>query len=167
MSRITLPLNGYWEPETKQLTVSPDWYGYHMTGKPQFRCYLPPTMMDPHSIPKVELHNATWQKASLHTLRQIELHQILLQSHTHQMHYYRCREQIHSSKAPPITYQTEKHQNMKLSSFSTSNDYCINMSWTKTRSSWLLSYLKHGNTQCSWNHMTNMVIRELLIHTAS
>ena len=50
--------------------------------------------------------------------------------------------------------------------FYTSRDYCINMSWLQTRSSWLLSYLKHGNTQCLWKHMTNMVTRELLTYTA-
>ena len=33
-----------------------------MTGMPQSRCYLPPTMMDPHSTPEVELHIATSQK---------------------------------------------------------------------------------------------------------
>ena len=34
-----------------------------------------------------------------------------------------------------------------------------------TKNSWLLSYLKHGNTQCWWKCMTNLVTRELLIHT--
>ena len=51
----------------------------------------------------------------------------------------------------------EKHQNMELISFHTSRDYCINMSQIQTKSSWLLSYQNHGNTQCSWKHMTNLV----------
>ena len=41
-----------------------------------------------------------------------------------------------------------------------------NMSSIQTRHSWLLSYLKHENTQCSWKHMTNLVTRELLTRTA-
>ena len=34
------------------------------------------------------------------------------------------------------------------------------------RSSWPLSYQKLGSTQCSWRHMTNLITKELLIHTA-
>ena len=125
-------------------------------------------MMDPHSTPEVELHNATKQKISLYTLRQIQLHQIFLKSQTHQMlhqncslridykHYYRCREQIPSVNTSPSVYQMEKHQNMKLIFFYTAKDYCVNMSWIQTRNSWLLSYPKHGDTQCLWKHMTNL-----------
>ena len=40
-----------------------------------------------------------------------------------------------------------KHQNRTLIPFYTSKDYCISMSQIQTRSSWLLSYQKHGNTQ--------------------
>ena len=58
---------------------------YHMIGKPQFRCSLPPIMMVQHFIPGAELHNPTYQKISLHNLRQILSHQILPQSQTHQM----------------------------------------------------------------------------------
>ena len=32
---------------------------------------------------------------------------------------------------------------------------------------WLLSYQNHGNRQCLLKHMTNLVTREQLIHTAS
>ena len=97
-----------------------------MTGKPQFRYYLPPTMMDLHSTPEVELHKAARQKISPHTLRQIQLYQISLKSQTHQMpyqtclpkidykHYYRCRGQILSVNASPSIYQMEEHPNMKL-----------------------------------------------------
>ena len=49
-----------------------------------------------------------------------------------------------------------KALNMKLISFYTIKDYCINMSQIQTRSSWLLSYQKCGeNIQCLWKHMTN------------
>ena len=132
-------------------------------------------MMDLHSTPEIGLPYATKQKISLYNLKQIQLHQIFIKSQTHQMplqncspridykHYYRCREQTPSVNASPSIYEMAKHQIMKL----ISRDYCINMSQIQTRSSWLLSYLKHGNTQCSWKHMTNLVTRELLVHTAS
>ena len=57
--------------------------------------------------------------------------------------------QTHSINVFPSSYQMEKHQNMKLISFYISRDYCINMSWIQTKISWLMSYQKHGNTQCS------------------
>ena len=145
----------------KQLTVSFNWWSYHMTGKPQFRCYLPPNLMDLHSTPEVELHKVTREKTSLYTLRQLQLHQISLKSQIHQMpcqnclpkidykHSYRCREHIHSVSASPSACQMEKDLNMKLISFYTSKDYCANMSWIQTRSSWLLSYQNHGNTHGS------------------
>ena len=81
-------------------------------------------------------------------------------------HYYICREQIHSVNASPSIYQMEKQPNMKLISSYTWMHYSINMSWIQTISSWLLSYLKHVNTQCLRKHMTNLVTRELLTHTA-
>ena len=52
-------------------------------GQAKFKCSLPPTMMDMHSTLEVELHNKTSQKISL--LKQIQLHQILPTSQTHQM----------------------------------------------------------------------------------
>ena len=135
--------------------------------------------MDLHFKPEVELPNTTAQKISLYNLRCIQLHEIFIKSQTHQMplqkclprtdykHYCRCREQMPSGNACPNIYQMEKHQTMELISFYTSRDYFINMSQIQTRSSRLLSYLKHGNTQYSWKHMTKLVTRELLIHTAS
>ena len=127
-----------------------------------------------HSTPEVELPNATSQKILHYNLRQIQLHQMSLQSQTHQMpcqnqsphidykHYYKHRELIHFVNALPSLYQMAKHQTMKPIFFYTSRDYCMNMLQIQTRSSWLLSYLKHGNTQCSWKHMTCLVTRELL-----
>ena len=71
-------------------------------------------------------------------------------------HYCRCKEQIPSVNASPNIYQMEKHRNMKLISFYTSRNYCKNMSQIQTKSSWLLPYQNHGNTQYSWKHMTNL-----------
>ena len=88
--------------------------------------------MDPHSTSEVELPNATSQKILLYNLRWIQLHQISLQSQTHQRpcqyhspqidykHYYKCREPIHFVNAFPIIYQMAKYQNMKLVFFYTS-----------------------------------------------
>ena len=61
----------------------------------------------------------------------------------------------------------QSNRNIRLTSFSTLKDYYINMSQTKTRSSWSLSCQKLGSTQCLWKHMTNLVAKELLTHTAS
>ena len=83
------------------------------------------------------------------------------------MHYYRCRGQAHSVSIFPSIYQIEKLQNMRLISFCTSKDCCINMLQIQTRSSWLLSYQKHRSIKCWWKFMTYVVTRELLTHTAS
>ena len=61
-------------------------------------------------------------------------------------HLYRCRGQIPSVNASPCIYQMEKDPNMKADLFLHVKDYCINMSQIHTGSSWLLSYLKYGNT---------------------
>ena len=50
---------------------------------------------------------------------------------------------------------------------STLKDYYINMSWIQTRNCWPLSYQKLGSTWCSWKHVTHLVTKELLAHTAS
>ena len=149
-----------------------------MTGKPHFKCYLAPTMMDLHSTPEVELHKAEWQKISLHIIRQIQLNEILLMSQTHQTcqnhsptkdykNCNRCRGQIPSVSASQNAYQMVEHQNRKLISSYMWMDYSINMWWIQTRNCWLLSYQNHGNTQCLWKHMANLVNREQLVHTAS
>ena len=47
--------------QTKQLNVTPDWLNYHMIGKLQFRCPLPPIMMDQHfnTRNRASQHNIT------------------------------------------------------------------------------------------------------------
>ena len=149
-----------------------------MTGKPWFSCSLPPTMMGPHSNPEVELHNATTEDLTLQPktdtvtpdiTKVTDIPDVMPKQLTEDRLQALQQMQRTASFCKCISkhLSNRKHPNMKLISPYMSQDYSINMSQIQTRSSWPLSYLKHGNTQCLWKHMTNLVTRELLIHNAS